>query len=100
MRSPRKLWEAYQLGRSHHRPPSDIYGIKPKLTAYCFDRAVYTFGTALEARLRTVAETQKTQKAAERKALMELQKWLSSADTETKPAGRFRDPLGGMTRHA
>lgn len=100
MREPRKLWEAYQLGKHNGVRPSAIYGVKPKITAFFFDRAVYTFGTTLEERLRKVAEGQKGQKAAERKAMMELNKWLNSGPTAVKTKGRFRDPMAGMSRHA
>lgn len=86
------MWEAFQLAKQLKSRPSEIYGIDDELTAWSFDRAVQTFGGALENRLREVTKKTKTQAAADRKAHAELDKWLSSADTKAVP-GRFRDPM-------
>jgi hypothetical protein len=72
--------------------PSEIYGIDDELTAWSFDRAVQTFGVALENQLHRVAEKTKNRASGQRKAQQELDKWLSSADTKAVP-GRFRDPM-------
>jgi len=72
--------------------PSEIYAIEDELTAWSFDRAVQTFGSALENRLHQVTEKTKNQQSGQRKAQMELDKWLASADTKATP-GRFRDPM-------
>lgn len=72
--------------------PSKIYGVRPKHVAYYFDRAVETYGRALEDRIRTVSEKEKNQAAAEARAVRELRKWLGSQDGEAGSAGQFRDP--------
>jgi len=92
VRSPSKLWEAFHLSKQMHVRPSEYYGITDELTAYSFDRAVQLFGNTLEARLRTVSQSAKNQKAAQRKADMELRKWLTSDNPEAA-RGRFRDPM-------
>ncbi|WMI33125.1 tail assembly chaperone [Microbacterium phage RikSengupta] len=72
--------------------PSEIYSIEDEVTAWFFDRAVNTFGAALESRLHAVTEKTKTRSAGQKKAQQELDKWLSSADTKVAK-GRFRDPM-------
>lgn len=85
---------AKQLGTR----PSDLYGIEEEVTAWSFDRAVLTFGNALESKLQIVARSSKRQKEAERKVERELQKWLSSADDKTKTKRRFADPMDLIKR--
>jgi hypothetical protein len=73
--------------------PSDLYGIDEEVAAWSFDRAVLTFGNALESKLQIIARASKRQKEAERKVERELQKWLSSADDKNKVRKRFADPM-------
>jgi len=82
------------MGKSLQARPSEIYNIDDELTAWCFDRAIQTFGGALESRLQEVAEKAKNRKAAKVKVNQELDRWLSSADTKAA-TGRFRDPMAG-----
>lgn len=89
------LWEAYQMGKAHRVRPSVIYAIDDELVAWSFDRAVTTFGSALENKLHQVTEKSKNRTSGQRKAQQELDKWLSSADTKAAP-GRFRDPMKMM----
>jgi len=73
--------------------PSDLYKLEDEVTQWSFDRAVQTFGNALESKLQLVSRAAKKQKEAERKVERELDKWLSSADEEgTVTKGRFRNP--------
>lgn len=89
------LWEAFQLGKQLRTRPSEIYAIEDEVTAWSFDRAVQTFGMALENKLSDVTEKAKNRKSGQQKAQNELMKWLSSADTKAAP-GRFRDPMQSM----
>ncbi len=73
--------------------PSELFGIDEEVAAWSFDRAVLTFGNALESKLQIVARNSKRQKEAERKVERELQKWLSSADDKSSTARRFADPM-------
>lgn len=63
-----------------------------ELVAFCFDRAVLTFGNALENKLQEVAKNSKKQKEAERRTAIMFQKWISSGDSKTA-RGRFADPM-------
>lgn len=64
--------------------PSDVYAIQGDFRRYCFDNAVITFGTALEAALDKVSA--KTEKAREMKRARVLDRWL---DRELK----YRAPV-------
>lgn len=78
--------------------PSELYGIDDEVTAWSFDRAVLTFGNALESKLQIVARSAKKQKEAERRVQRELDKWLSSADSQASKARRFADPMDLIRR--
>lgn len=73
--------------------PSELYEIDEEVTAWSFDRAVLTFGNALESKLQILARSAKKQKEAERKVDRELTKWLSSADDPNTKVRRFADPM-------
>jgi hypothetical protein len=90
------LWEAHTLAKALKTRPSALYDIQDEFTAWCFDRAVQSFGTALENRLHEVSEKTKNRASAKRKSMMELNKWLASADTKAA-RGRFRDPMASKT---
>lgn len=79
-----------------NKAPSDILRIDDEVEAWSFDRAVLTFGTALENKLQLVARNAKKQKEADQKVARELQRWLSCMDDPTKVKGRFRDPAVSM----
>jgi hypothetical protein len=75
--------------------PSELLKLDNEVEAWSFDRAVLTFGNALESKLQLIARGSKKQKEADRKVAAELAKWLNSADgSSTK--GRFRDPVPKM----
>lgn len=80
------------MGKQMGLPPSDVYGIDDELTAWCFNRAVQTFGNALENALHEVSKKAKP-KQAEQAVQNKLNKWLSSADPqEVRDKTQFRDP--------
>jgi hypothetical protein len=54
--------------------PSDLFAVNGEYRRFCFDRAVTTFGLALEAELDSI--TGKNEKSIERKRAMVLNKWL------------------------
>jgi broad specificity phosphatase PhoE len=58
--------------------------VHDELAAYCFDRAVLTFGLAVEHAVESVEG--KTTKDTERKRQRELDRWLGTPQ-------KFRDPL-------
>lgn len=74
-------------------PPSAIYRITDELTAWSFDRAVITFGISLQNEIRKIQDKAKKKADAERKITMLMDRWLSSADGDAVPKGRFADPM-------
>lgn len=71
-----KVWEAWQLSKAYSRRPSELYGIDHPVQSFFFDRAVYLFGTTLEADLEKAGEKAKKPKQAEQARMRMLQKWL------------------------
>lgn len=69
---------AFRLAKSSQCRPSDVYAVDDPVDAYCFDRAVYHFGTALEAALDE-ANSEKTAAAVNRKRQRIFQKWIPEA---------------------
>lgn len=93
------MWEAYQLSSKLRIRPSELYSIEEPVAALNFDKAVVTFGAALEEAIRKKTKKVKDQDEAERKAHDEVQRWISSADPVDSPSrnrSRFRDPMAGM----
>lgn len=113
MSNSRHLWTAFRNSKDWRCRPSEIYGIEDAFTAYCFDNAVNTFGTALQQELESVESKQKDPKRAQKEleALRTgiLKRWLFITDEEAKasdaakpakPATQFADPakLMGASR--
>lgn len=88
MASSERLWEAWLLSKAVRTRPSDLFAIQGDFRRYIFDKAVATFGTALEAALDEV--TGKTEKSRESKRARVLDRWL---DRELK----YRSPVATMT---
>ena len=78
------------MSKAWQTRPSEFYFIRDEVTAWCFDRAVTTFGMAVEDDITTSTRKAKTDKAAQATAQRVLQKWLR-AKGDTK--GMFRDPF-------
>jgi hypothetical protein len=58
--------------------------------AFCFDRAVVIFGSALSHELENAkGKTEKAQEASRRRI---LRRWIPEATDSTGPKKRFRDP--------
>lgn len=81
------------MAKQLRKPPSELFHLEDEVEAWSFDRAVLTFGNALENKLQLVARGAKKQKEADVRVKRELNKWLSSADPAGKARGRFRDPM-------
>lgn len=75
--------------------PSELYRIDDDLSAYFFNRAIATFGLAVEAEIEKATRTAKSDKEAQNKARLILHKWLSSPeDLQPKSSPqKFRDPM-------
>jgi hypothetical protein len=87
--------ELYYVGENLH----GAYNLGSEIAAYCFNSAVWAFGSSLEFELDQVESNAKDPKRAEAevKAGRErvLHKWLpkvSIAEPKAKPAASFADP--------
>lgn len=81
--------------------PSALVGLQSEseYLAYCFDEAVYVFGTVVDAELNKAEKGAKGEKQAAGKRLSALNRMLNEgaavdkeAEEAPKPTGRFRDP--------
>jgi hypothetical protein len=76
--------------------PSDLYAIQGDWRRFCFDRAVTTFGLALEAELDSVKG--RSEASVERKRAMVLNKWLDRPQQYRNPSatkGSAAGPTSG-----
>lgn len=53
------MWEAWKLSKAYGVPPSELYCIRDELAAWCLNRAVWLFGSTVEADLRQVVDSAK-----------------------------------------
>jgi hypothetical protein len=85
------LWEAWKLSKAYRTRPSDLYGITDEVTAWCFDRAVWVFGSTLESELSEAQHSSKKPQQAMFKQMQVLKAWGLG---EMK----FRDPAVGSKK--
>lgn len=83
------MWQTWQVSQSLRKSPSDLLGIKNSVHRYYFDKAVWRFGSAIEADLNAVAEKSKTAAATRAKQAMVMAKWMGAGK---KTKGLYRDP--------
>lgn len=88
------MWELYRLAKTWRTRPSELIAVEDELAKFCLDRAVATFGLALENELNSVHfKDDKDGKKAERKRAQILRKWLPETMKASTGTG-FRDPGG------
>ena len=73
--------------------PSEILHIQDELHAYFMDRAITTFGMAVEAELDEASTNAKDSKKAVQARQRVLERWLDIAP-------KFRDPKAGVSAEA
>lgn len=85
------LWAVWQQSKTYKTKPSELMHIEDEVTAYYLDRAVFTFGTALEAELDKAGQTKGKQKKSQTQVQMAkqmvLNRWLSDPGEQ-----KFADP--------
>jgi hypothetical protein len=82
------LWEAWRLAKAYTTRPSEIYGIKDEVTAYSFDKAVYMFGSNLDAELKKAGQGAKSDAQANGRRQRVLANWLGGR-------AQYKDPAAG-----
>lgn len=80
------MWEAWRLAKAYTTRPSTLYAIKDEVTAWSFDRAVYMFGSELEAELKNAAKGAKSDAQANGRRQRVLAKYLGGKQ-------QFKDPV-------
>lgn len=88
------LWEAWKISKAYSKTPAEIYSIKDEYAAWCFNRAVFLFGTTLEAEIEEVQNKAKNQRQAQFRLTNLLNKWLYMPGEDVK--GRYRDPAAQL----
>lgn len=79
-----QLWDLYRMSKDYRTRPSELVDLDDPFAAFCLDRAVHDFGTAVENALSDVEG--KTKKEIQVKSDRVLRKWL---DMPLK----YRDPF-------
>jgi hypothetical protein len=84
---------AWQQSKAFHCRPSELLHIEDELTAYYFDRAIFTFGKAVEAELERVSQqgkgkSKRTQAQINMARQQVLNRWVGGPR-------QFRDPAAG-----
>lgn len=79
------MWQHYRMSKSLRKSPAELLDIRHPVKAFYFNRAVWVFGTTLEADLEAVAENVTKPKVAKAKQQMVLATWLGTR-------GMYRDP--------
>lgn len=80
------MWEAWKMAKAYTTRPSTLYAIRDEVTAWAFDKAVYIFGSQLEAELKNAAKGAKSDSQANSRHQRVLSKWLGGKQ-------QFKDPV-------
>jgi hypothetical protein len=79
------LWEAWLLAKAYRKTPSELYFIHDEVAAWCFNRAVYMFGSELDAELQAAGDGAKNQMQAQARRQRVMSLWLGAPQ-------QFKDP--------
>ncbi len=88
MKEPQALWQAWQLSKSYRQTPSEIYGINEQPAAFYFNRAVATFGAALENAMAEAENRAKSDRQKEMAKAMVMKRWLREGNKFASPKGK------------
>jgi hypothetical protein len=83
---PKQLWTMWRLANQYSSRPSEVMSITNPVLAFYVDRAVSTFGMAVEEDLREQVGKQKSDLQKQLVYRTRLNSWLQSTTG-------FRDPL-------
>lgn len=81
------------MAKAYHLRPSEIYGITDEIAAWSFDRAVFLFGSELQAELEEASSGAKNKGQARQRQQRVLSKWLGGKQ-------QFKDPAAGASSSA
>jgi hypothetical protein len=88
VKDPNKVWFTWLQSQQFRCRPSEILGVTEQPAAFYFDRAVFTFGSALESELEKAGQSKGKSKKTDSQIAMARQqimaRWLGTQ--------RFADP--------
>jgi hypothetical protein len=85
------------MSKEWHKTPAELYFIHDEFKAWCFNRAVYTFGSAMQEDLETTGTKSKNEGTRRRQKQMAFNKWMYAGLSEV-PQRRFADPMAKMKK--
>jgi hypothetical protein len=80
------------MSQSLNTTPASLLGIDNRIKFFCFNRAIWTFGSALDQQLEEVANKAKKPGSAKAKQSLILSQWL----WEPGAKGLFKDPAASL----
>lgn len=86
------MWEAWLLAKAYRTPPSELYFIHDEIAAWSFNRAVFMFGSELEAELQAAGDGAKNQMQAQTRRQRVMALWLGAEAPQ-----QFKDPNGAAS---
>lgn len=87
------------MSKRYHRTPAELYFITDEVQAWSFNRAVYMFGSEMEADLDASEKGAKNEGQVRRKRQMCFDKWMRTGlDEEVAPPRKFADPAARMKK--
>lgn len=84
------MWVTWLQAKKFSCKPSELLGIESQPQAFYFNRAVFTFGTALEAELERAGQTRGKKKKNEQQIAMARQRVMTRWGIVEQ---KFADPL-------
>lgn len=82
------MWQMWQMSQNLRKTPADLLGITASAPSFYFNKAVWTFGTTLEADLNAVAEKSKKASTTKARQTQVMVTWMGTGSTK----GLYRDP--------
>lgn len=88
------------MSKELHKTPAELYFIQDEVTAWCFNRAVTTFGRELDADLANAESKAKNSRQANRMRKMVMDKWMTLGIPDAVSGRKFADPAGKLKKES
>lgn len=79
------------MSQSLSVPPADLLAVRRPIHRFYFNRAIYRFGSTLDAELEEISNKAKKPASAKAKQAMRLALWLDEGQ-----GGLYKDPAASM----
>lgn len=91
------------MARTFHVRPSELLGVRDSFLAFCIDRAVWTFGTAVDTDMDAAQNDRRLGDNPKREVLIKARETvflqymnINGDETSPSPTGRFADPMDAI----